>query len=213
MTLCSVFNVVCCFEGYWHYSHNYFSWDIDSFHWFLPVLISNRHSISCRAAFLSLSGTYLVYTITTALRSNSNGKQGQSGSRHPESILRRSLTFLASSCITAELDIHDLMLDGNVVLLWTVHTSAWTLQPDVVSTRQWPCWVTHTQYSVGSWASRLRLCVKELTSLSGRSDSLHLKSFPCASFRSTALPAWPTARPPTCLVCQLLMMRMMEGIK
>ncbi len=113
----------------------------------------------------------------------------------------------------AGLDVHDLRLDGKGVLLRTVHASVWTLQPDVVSTMQWPCWVTYTQHSVGSWVSRLRLRVKELTSLSGRSASPHLKSFSCASMRSTALPARPTARPPTCLVCQLLMMRMMEGIK
>lgn len=99
--------------------------------------------------------------------------------------------------------------------LWTVHTSFWKLQSDVVSTRQWPCCVTYTQHSVGSWASRLRLRVKELTSLSGRSSPLYLKSFLCASMHSAALPAWPTARPPARppRVCQLLMMRMMEGIK
>lgn len=85
--------------------------------------------------------------------------------------------------------------------LWTVHTSFWKLQSDVVSTRQWPCCVTYTQHSVGSWASRLRLRVKELTSLSGRSSPLYLKSFSCASMHSAALPAWPTARPPARLVC------------
>lgn len=111
------------------------------------------------------------------------------------------------------LDIHDLMLDRKVVPLWTVHTSVWTLQSDAVSTRQWPCCGMYTQHSVGSCALRLRLCVKELISLSGRSASLHLKSFSYVSMRSVALPAWLTARLPTCLVCLPLMMRMMRGIK
>lgn len=57
-------------------------------------------------------------------------------SLQPESVQRQCLTLLVASCMTAGLDNHDLMLERKAAPLWTVHTSVWTLQSDVVSTRQ-----------------------------------------------------------------------------
>lgn len=76
------------------------------------------------------------------------------------------LELLVSGSLTGGLDIYDLTQKRKLVLLWTVHTSVWMLQSDVVSIRQQPCCVTYTQHSVGSSTSRQRLCVKQLPSLS-----------------------------------------------
>lgn len=72
---------------------------------------------------------------------------------------------------------------------------------DVASTRQPPRCVTYTLHSVGSWASRLRLCVKELTSLPGRSASLHLKKLlvSVCAFGRRARSGLTARRPPACV--------------